>query len=239
MKKTAAYTGFTIIELLVSIGMIGLLLAILLPSLGKTMLLARRTSSMANLRSLGQLVQSYNSASADAYPWGTSGVNGCGVPIQFSPVWQMATKWPVVMNGVIEPNQLNGIVLAPGANRVFDQCTVIPSYAYSQSFLAQPATWNGSGVADDSLLDAVKAHMVAYPASKVLMWDWELPYLNQPPRRLGPDLNEPTPMVFADGHGTRRTPSEATPPVENPFDDAENPTARLHNTPDGVRGRDY
>lgn len=58
-------------------------------------------------------------------------------------------------------------------------------------------------------------------------------------RRAGPDLDEPTPMLFVDGHARTRTPSEAIEAVRNPFPDAFRPTARLHNTPDGVRGRDY
>lgn len=72
------------------------------------------------------------------------------------------------------------------------------------------------------------------------MWDWELPHLPRAPRRAGADLDEPTPMLFCDGHAGRKAPSQAAPPAPNPFPDAADLAgARLHNTPEGVFGRDY
>lgn len=233
------YPGFSIVELLVSIGLVGVLVTILLPALGGAMQLARRTGSLANLRSLGQLVQHYNDANADAYPWGYAGTNNCGVQVHFFPIWQMATQWPLIMHGVTGSESTEAVTLAPGAYRDANGCAEPPSYAYSQTFLADPATWNGSGVADDFQLRAVGVSEVVFPSGKVLMWDWELPYLNRPPRTLGPDLDEPTPMLFADGHGSGRSPSSANAPSVNPFSDADAPAARLHNTTHGVRGRDY
>lgn len=240
MKQfTIRYPGFSIVELLVSIGLVGVLITILLPALGGAMQLARRTGSLANLRSLGQLVHHYNDANAEAYPWGHAGMNSCGVQVHFFPIWQMATQWPLIMHGVIGLEHVEAMTLAPGANRDANGCAEPPSYAYSQAFLADPATWNGSGVANESQLRSVGVYEVVFPSGKALMWDWELPYLNRPPRSLGPDLDEPTPMLFADSHGSGRTPSRANAAIENPFSDADAPTARLHNTPHGVRGRDF
>lgn len=247
MCITSARRGFTIIEMLVTMGIIGLVVAILLPALSGGLGTARRTVSLSNLRTIGQLTQHYADASDDAYPWATRGVNLCGIGVNFSLIWQMSLQWPLAMNGVIETGELREVVLAPGARRdwvgEFDLCKHPPSYAYSQSFLADPRVWSGDGVADESMLRSVTLDMVTYPASKVLMWDWELPYIRRELRRAGPDLDEPTPMLFADGHGAEHRPSAATEPVANPFllglgnDDVAR--ARLHNTRDGVRGRDY
>jgi len=235
--------GFTLIELLVVIGIIGVVLSILLPALGGGIRLARRTASLSNLHSIGQFVQLYTSSNADTYPWSMGGVNACGIPVQFSPIWQMSMQWPLAMYGIVEPAQLSGVLLSPGARRdgsePVDSCGQPPSYTYSQSFLANPRVWNGDDIADESMLGAVTLGMVAYPAKKALMWDWELSFMHREPRRIGPDLDESTPMLFADGHGADRRPSQATEAVENPFVDATRPFARLHNTPDGVRGWDY
>lgn len=238
---TRSRWGFTLVEILVTIGVIGVLIAILVPVLAGGRSAAQRTASLANLRSIGQLVQVYTEQYDETYPWATRGVNGCDIHIGFSPIWAMAKLWPVSMHEVMPPRELVPIVLAPGARREGERqaCGQPPSYEYSQSFLARPDTWNGQSDADESLLRGVTLGMVAHPSSKALMWDWELPYKKEEPRRAGPDLDEPTPMLFADGHGAAKTPSQATAAVENPFAEAFSRTARLHNTPDGVRGRDY
>lgn len=238
--------GFTIIEMLVTIGIIGIVVSILLPALSGGIGTARRTVSLSNLRTIGQLTQHYADASKDAYPWATRGVNLCGIAVQFSSIWGMRVQWPLAMNGIIETEALREVVLSPGARRDWngpqvDYCMAPPSYAYSLSFIADPRVWNGDGIADESMLHAVTLDMVTYPASKTLMWDWELPYVSRELRRAGPDLDEPTPMLFTDGHGADHRPSAATDPVENPFigDGFPESRARLHNTRDGVRGLDY
>lgn len=233
--------GFSLIEVLVTIGIIGVLLAILIPVLAGGRSTAQRTASLANLRSIGQLVHAYTEQYTETYPWATGGINGCDIKMQFLPVWQMHLLWPVAMHEVIPPRELARMTLSPGARRDGAQrdCGQPTSYHYSQSFLARPETWSGRSAADESLLRGVTIGMVIHPSSKALMWDWELPYKKEEPRRAGPDLDEPTPMLFADGHGAARTPSQASTPVENPFADSFSRTARLHNTADGVRGRDY
>lgn len=233
--------GFSLIEIAVTVGVIGILLAILLPSLGGGRAVARRTVSLSNLRQVGQLVQTYCERNKDGYPWALEGVNGCGVPVQFAPIWQMATQWPLVLHDVMDPVEVRSLSLAPGARRDelapgSDPCGHTPSYFYSRSFLAAPEVWNGTGNADEGMIRGVRLDAVTYASSKCLMWEWELPYEHRKPRMLGPDLAEPTPMVFADGHGAGRTPAEAAAAVRNPF---TRDTARLHNTPDGVRGRDF
>jgi len=57
--------GFTIIELLVVVAIIGLLVAILLPAIGKARDNAQMTQSQANLRSIGQAAAIYGSEFQD------------------------------------------------------------------------------------------------------------------------------------------------------------------------------
>jgi prepilin-type processing-associated H-X9-DG protein/prepilin-type N-terminal cleavage/methylation domain-containing protein len=53
------HSGFTLVELLVVIGIIAILIAMLFPSLGKARAAARTTTCMANLRQIGQAFQLY------------------------------------------------------------------------------------------------------------------------------------------------------------------------------------
>jgi prepilin-type N-terminal cleavage/methylation domain-containing protein len=61
--------GFTLIELLVVITIIGLLVAILLPSLGAARELARRTACAANLKGLANSIALYQGDNAQSYPF--------------------------------------------------------------------------------------------------------------------------------------------------------------------------
>jgi len=68
--------GFTLVELLVVIGIIALLVSILLPTLNKAREHARRTKCLSNLRSIGQLVTMYANQNKGQIPIGSSGKTG-------------------------------------------------------------------------------------------------------------------------------------------------------------------
>ena len=62
--------GFTLVELLVVIGIIALLISILLPALSKAQESAKRTACLSNLRQLGNIFRLYAGDFKDACPLG-------------------------------------------------------------------------------------------------------------------------------------------------------------------------
>jgi prepilin-type N-terminal cleavage/methylation domain-containing protein len=235
--------GFTITEILVSVSVIALLLALAAPGVAGAQANARATQSAGNLRQLLIMLDQYVTEQRDVYPsvivgryYFTDQPELYVVPTY----WQSTRVWPSMINMASQFRDTRSVFLSPGSPRLRDEYGWPTSYEYSHSFVAQPATWQPQATPDPGYLKPVRRSQVAFPSSKAVMWDAEVSYIRRELRMQGVDIAEPIPMGMGDGSSHQRSPASARDATESPFlDENDHWQKRLHNTTNGVAGVDY
>ncbi|MDX9911315.1 MAG: prepilin-type N-terminal cleavage/methylation domain-containing protein [Phycisphaerales bacterium] len=241
----SAARAFSLIELLVSIGVIALLLAILLPALLGARSRGREVVTLGNLRQLSLTMEAYLGAYDQTYPWAPAGTWFTITPpddLEPSSVypgyWNLDIYWTALMHDVAPWRQNFRSWVGPGgvddAERPWLRArgAGIPSYHLSHTFFARPEVWAPAPVDSATFYRPVSQRDVRFPSNKVMMWDEELTHLaNQP--KADRDLR---PMLFADGHASVKRLSKAARPPAISFKPDTRPVV---DTPNGVHGRDY
>ncbi len=173
----AAEDGFTLVELLIVIAVIALLLAILLPALGKAKSTAKRVKCAGNLKQIDLAMHLYLAGNNDTYPCAED-------PVSTKPpywLW-MGRGWrsyiKPYLGGNIDVNNPS-VLLCPG-DRTEAAKYQLTSYAYSMAFYHSPEQIDDMNNVENTYIHTNESPSsvpqrscdVANPAGKILIGEW-------------------------------------------------------------------
>lgn len=242
--------AFTIVELMVSIGVIALLLAILVPALRGARKSADEVVALSNLRGIGVVFERYTQANRGFYPFIEPGSaleivppgEPEGASLSTTDPWVARYAWVTVMHEVAPWREHYATWVnrrgQRGDGAPWGDPTIPgklyprwPSYHYSNSFVADPIVWSGGAAVSDEAFTPQRASSTAHPAAKALVFDASREYL------VDPRAKARRGVLAADGSAALRWDAEARSPVPNPLRGGE--ALRYHDTPSGLLGVDW
>lgn len=166
--RVAMRLGFSLVELLVVIGVIALLIALLLPSLSRSRQAALRVACLSNLRQMAIAAQAYANEHKGSYPIAYYRANAGAVTYSYA--WDLTT--------ITEPGRptqvIPGLLWGRGGTTQIQQC---PAYDGKANWLADPYTgynYNTSFIGHgqwESIVAPAKASQIKNAAHTALFGD--------------------------------------------------------------------
>jgi prepilin-type N-terminal cleavage/methylation domain-containing protein/prepilin-type processing-associated H-X9-DG protein len=225
--------GFSIVELLVVVAIIGLLMAMLLPGLAKARAMARRVTCGSNLHQIDLAMRLYLSENKDTYPCAQDPISP-GIWLWMGRGWRSFIS--PYFGEKIDVN--NPSVLRCPGDKTQASTYEATSYAYSMAFYHSPRQINDMNSPTDNYSNprpsiSQEVDRVSRPAGKIIIGDWNSNHrqLNQGEdkgwwNRLG-NRN----FLFVDGQVKLLEAGKIRPANDN------NPNPNL--TKDGIEGIDW
>jgi prepilin-type N-terminal cleavage/methylation domain-containing protein len=247
-RRVSPARGVTLLEVIIAIGVIGVLLGLALPAFSAVRAQARLAGSQSNVKQLSTFVVLYASDDRDLAPIAQGGemyphVISPGV-MSGMPHWDAYRQWPGVLlaAGIVNRREDGAVFRSPGGR--VHMAHHNGDYVLSLSFAGRSEVWSGEAHTDaDGLAVGQRLSGVRSPSQKALLWDARAGHLGRMiedvPVNAAGDLDVAVPVGRSDGSNAVVRPSAAEAPVVNPFDFTPIGRMRLHNTPDGIAGVDF
>lgn len=262
LRPTHVRSAFTLVELLVVIGIIAILIAILLPALGKAKQQANVTACLSNQKQLLTALLMYVNDNKGTFPGGPgiAKYGGDSAPRLYRALatWDSAARNPYSCNQdeasgptflakyVGKSKRIPGCPANPDSvkDTGFDASTNRSNYWYPMSLVYKPEElYTGNINYDLTFQTPQKITAVKFPAQKAAIIDYKTYHdkivyqVDKVPPELGiaeKDNKRVVVVGFVDGHAERRNVGEM-------FDRDINRTGRGSDSPAtaGVRGRDF
>ncbi|MGA9594963.1 MAG: type II secretion system protein [Acidimicrobiia bacterium] len=249
--------GFTLVELLVVIGVIAVLITISVPAIGGAVIASRETVLISRLHGIGQANESYVGDHRFQLPQ-------AGIPFKYEYsiftgyLWRTYSSqcgfWTVALWPYFGAPNDPGMFSPWGPQRFASSTTQIASSIFQQNdaMFTQPRLWSPTDpIIDESQLIAPRASDVAYPSAKIAFFQDFPTHLFDPSLAMSYVGTQPagshfnTPILLADS-SARLLPYQDLPPlVSNPWWEKTaahiipDSNGGLLRTLDGVDGRDF
>jgi len=241
--------AFTLLEIIVTIVIVGIVLAMILPTIGFQRWSSIDAKSVSNLRSHAGIFSMYATDWKDHLPYFTDPnlattqvTNPARNYTVDVPYWSAHFQWPVALaDPYYEGDHRHASLYYPGAGLSrpgMSEPVVTSPYWYGCSFIGAPDYWNArTRVAGISQLRPNSLSDALYPASKMLLLE---PY---PTLQIFEPRQVRAGMAFLDGSASRE-PFGSPQPDSLSDGDAAGPINHQYpypptmHTTDGIRGRD-